>query len=47
MYFQTINQDGKTVDSGALTRFSDADKKKLAGVPTTSQPANARAQGHG
>jgi predicted phosphodiesterase len=30
VYFQAINQDGKTVDSGALTRFSDADKKKLA-----------------
>ncbi len=32
MYFQTINQDGKTVDSGSLPRFSDADKKKLAGA---------------
>jgi predicted phosphodiesterase len=32
VYFQAINQDGKTVDSGALTRFSDADKKKLAGA---------------
>jgi hypothetical protein len=38
MYFQTINQDGKTVDSGTLTRFSDADKKKLAGA-ATSQPS--------
>jgi predicted phosphodiesterase len=38
MYFQTINQDGKTVDSGSLTRFSDADKKKLAGA-ATSQPS--------
>ena len=35
MYFQTINQDGKTVDSGSLTRFSDVDKKRFAGVPTT------------
>ena len=35
MYFQTINQDGKTVDSGTLTRFSDADKKKLAAGATT------------
>jgi predicted phosphodiesterase len=39
MYFQTINQDGKTVDSGSLTRFSDADKKKLAGAATSSQPS--------
>jgi len=34
LYFQTINQDGKTVDSGSLTRFSDVDKKKLSAVPT-------------
>ena len=34
-YFQTINQDGKTVDSGSLPRFSDVEKKKLAALPTT------------
>jgi 3',5'-cyclic AMP phosphodiesterase CpdA len=28
--FQVISDQGKTVDSGALPRFSDADKKKLA-----------------
>jgi 3',5'-cyclic AMP phosphodiesterase CpdA len=30
MYFQAIYDQGKVVDSGALTRFSDQDKKKLA-----------------
>jgi len=30
MYFQAISDQGKVVDSGALTRFSDQDKKKLA-----------------
>jgi hypothetical protein len=30
--FQVISDQGKTVDSGALPRFSDAEKKKLAGA---------------
>ena len=30
MYFQVISDQGQTVDSGALPRFSDADKKKLS-----------------
>src|SRR5262245_11683335 len=30
LHFQTISDQGQTVDSGALPRFSDADKKKLA-----------------
>ena len=30
MNFQTINQEGKVIDSAALPRFSDADKKKMA-----------------
>ena len=30
MYFQAISDQGKVVDSGALTRFSDQEKKKLA-----------------
>ena len=30
MHFQAISDQGKTVDSGTLTRFSDADKKKLS-----------------
>jgi Calcineurin-like phosphoesterase len=30
LHFQVISDQGQTVDSGALTRFSDADKKKLA-----------------
>ena len=35
LHFQVITDQGKTVDSGALPRFSDADKKKLAGpIPT-------------
>jgi predicted phosphodiesterase len=29
MYFQVISHEGKTVDSGALRRFSDQEKKKL------------------
>ncbi len=32
MHFQTITDQGKVVDSGALPRFSDADKKKLTGT---------------
>jgi hypothetical protein len=32
--FQVITDQGRTVDSGALARFSDADKKKLAALPT-------------
>ena len=32
MHFQAISDQGKTVDSGALPRFSDQEKKKLAGV---------------
>jgi len=36
LHFQVISDQGKTVDSGALPRFSDADKKKLAGpIPTS------------
>jgi hypothetical protein len=31
--FQVIADDGKTVDSGAFPRVSDADKKRFAGVP--------------
>ena len=30
MHFQVISEEGKTVDSGSLPRFSDADKKKLS-----------------
>jgi predicted phosphodiesterase len=30
MYFQAISDQGKTVDSGALARFSDQEKKKFA-----------------
>ena len=30
MYFQAISDQGKIVDSGALTRFSDREKKKFA-----------------
>jgi hypothetical protein len=32
LHFQAISDQAKTVDSGALPRFSDADKKKLASV---------------
>jgi hypothetical protein len=32
LHFQATSDQGKTVDSGALPRFSDADKKKLASV---------------
>ena len=35
MNFQAVTEQGKVIDSGALPRFSDADKKKLAGA--TSQ----------
>ena len=30
LHFQVVSDQGKTVDSGVLPRFSDADKKKLA-----------------
>jgi len=30
LYFQAISDQGATIDSGALRRFSDADKKKLS-----------------
>ena len=30
LYFQVITDQGKTVDSGALPRFSDQDKKKFS-----------------
>jgi len=30
MHFQAISDEGKTIDSGTLPRFSDADKKKLS-----------------
>jgi predicted phosphodiesterase len=30
LHFQAISEKGETVDSGALPRFSDADKKKLS-----------------
>jgi hypothetical protein len=33
LHFQTISDQGQTVDSGALPRFSDADKKKLSTAP--------------
>jgi hypothetical protein len=36
--FQTINQEGKVIDSGSLSRFSDADKKKLATMTPTIGP---------
>jgi len=36
--FETINQDGKVIDSGALPRFSDADKKKMATSTPTIGP---------
>ena len=32
LHFQVITDEGKTVDSGALPRLSDADKKKEAGL---------------
>jgi predicted phosphodiesterase len=34
MHFQVISDQGKTVDSGSLKRFSDADKKKYSTAPT-------------
>ncbi len=30
MHVQVISDEGKTVDAGALPRFSDADKKRLS-----------------
>jgi len=38
MNFQTINQEGKVIDSAALPRFSDADKKKMAVSTPTIGP---------
>ena len=38
MNFQTVNQDGKVIDSAALPRFSDADKKKMAVTTPTIGP---------
>jgi predicted phosphodiesterase len=32
MHFQVITDQGKTVDSGSLPRFSDEEKKKLSGL---------------
>jgi hypothetical protein len=32
MHFEAISDQGKSVDSGSLPRFSDAEKKKLAGL---------------
>jgi 3',5'-cyclic AMP phosphodiesterase CpdA len=32
LHFQTITEEGKTVDSGALPRLKDEDKKRLAGL---------------
>ena len=32
MHFQVITDEGKTVDSGTLQRYSDEEKKKLAGL---------------
>jgi hypothetical protein len=32
LHFQTISDEGKTVDAGALPRLKDEDKKKLAGL---------------
>ena len=32
LHFQVVSDQGKTVDSGVLPRFSDADKKKLATI---------------
>jgi predicted phosphodiesterase len=37
LHFQAISEQGQTVDSGSLPRFSDADKKKL-GMVGTQQP---------
>jgi hypothetical protein len=31
-HFQAISDDGKTVDSGSFSRWSDAEKRKLAGL---------------
>ena len=38
MIFQTINQEGRVIDSAALPRFSDADKKKMAVSTPTIGP---------
>jgi len=38
MNFQTINQEGKIIDSAVLPRFSDADKKKMAVTTPTIGP---------
>ena len=36
--FQVITEQGKVVDSGALPRFSDADKKKMAALTPSGRP---------
>ena len=38
LYFQAISDQGQTVDSGSLARFSDADKKKLGMVGSQQKP---------
>jgi 3',5'-cyclic AMP phosphodiesterase CpdA len=43
MYFQAISDQGKVVDSGALTRFSDQDKKKTRDAVVVGRPAEASA----
>jgi DNA repair exonuclease SbcCD nuclease subunit len=42
--FQVVTDEGKVVDSGALPRFSDEDKKKLAGGAPGPAPAPATAE---
>ena len=32
LHFQAISDQGKTVDSGTLTRFNDEAKRKMAGA---------------
>jgi predicted phosphodiesterase len=38
LHFQALTDDGKTVDSGTLTRFNDQDKRKLAAAAIAPQP---------
>jgi hypothetical protein len=32
LHFQVISDQGATVDSGSITRWSDQEKRKLAGL---------------
>jgi predicted phosphodiesterase len=38
LHFQVITEQGKVADSGALPRFSDADKKKLSTLTPSARP---------